>query len=100
PMALPPVAEISLTTASIRFERRAPSTTLAPCCARSFAVLSPMPLLAPVISTTLSVIFDIAFSFSPYLRICFTAGCDPLNDGPPDFRNLLDQCGQKSQYVG
>src|SRR5882757_6476467 len=27
--ALPPAAEISLTTASIRFERRAPSTTLA-----------------------------------------------------------------------
>ena len=54
-MALPPAAEISLTTASILFERRAPSTTLAPCFARSFAVLSPMPLLAPVIRSVLIV---------------------------------------------
>src|SRR4029077_13976355 len=57
--------EISSTTASIRFLRRAPSTTFAPCRARSFAVLSPMPLLAPVITTTLSVIFDVSiFCFS------------------------------------
>ena len=60
PMALPPVAEISWTTASIRFERRAPSTTVAPRSARSLAVLSPMPLLAPVMTTTLSVIFDMS----------------------------------------
>src|SRR5258708_5569621 len=65
PMALPPLAEISRTTASIRSERRAPSTTFAPCPARSFAVLSPMPLLAPVITTTLSVMFDVFISFSP-----------------------------------
>src|SRR5689334_12956628 len=70
PMALPPAAEISFTTASILSERRAPRTTLAPCCARSFAVLSPMPLLAPVMTTTLSVIFDI--SCSPHLRLWFS----------------------------
>ena len=88
-IALPPMAEISLTTASILFERRAPRTTLAPCCARSFAVLSPMPLLAPVMITTLSVIFDI-FVFSLF-RICFTEGRAPLNVRSRDFRNLFDQ---------
>src|SRR5712671_6304049 len=101
PMALPPVAEISLTTASIRFERRAPSTTFAPRSARSFAVLSPMPLLAPVITTTLSVIFDVfILFFSLFKNLLFTAGCTPLNDGPRDSRNLLDQRGQEGRYIG
>ena len=66
--------------------------TFAPCPARSFAVLSPMPLLATVITTTLSVIFDISILFfSLFKNLLFTAGCAPLNDGPRDFRNLLDQ---------
>src|SRR5260370_29132192 len=53
---------MSLTSASMRFVRLAPSTTFAPLPARRRAVLSPMPLLAPVITTTLSAL---SFSLSP-----------------------------------
>jgi hypothetical protein len=55
-------------------------------------VLSPMPLLAPVITTTLPVIFDISILF-PLLfqNLLFTAGCAPLNDGSRYFGYLLDQ---------
>src|SRR4051794_15207122 len=50
---------MSFTSASIRSLRRAPSTTRAPFCASSFAVLAPMPLLAPVMTTTFSATPDI-----------------------------------------
>jgi hypothetical protein len=65
----------------------------APCSARSFAVLSPIPLLAPVITTTLPVIFDISILFSlfKFKNLLFPPSCTPLNDRPCDFRNLFDQ---------
>src|SRR5580693_2911895 len=69
----------------IRFERRAPSTTFAPRSARSFAVLSPMPLLAPVITTTLLLIFDVSILFvSLFKNLLFTSDRAPLNDGLRD----------------
>src|SRR6202035_1468383 len=56
---------MSSTSASMRSVRLAPSTTFAPLPARRRAVLSPMPLLAPVITTTLSAIFGVLIlSFS------------------------------------
>src|SRR5258705_7429574 len=59
-----------------------------------------MPLLAPVITTTLSMIFDMSvLFFSLFKNLLFTAGA-PLNDGLRDFRNPLDQLGQKNQCVG
>src|SRR5207245_1014398 len=63
-----------LTTASIPFLRRAPMTTFAPCRARSLAMLSPMPLLAPVITTTLSAMFDVPIFYSSLLRIRVLGG--------------------------
>jgi hypothetical protein len=55
-------------------------------------VLSPMPLLAPVITTTLLVIFEIFILFFSLLKnLLFTVGCAPLNDGSRDFGNFLDQ---------
>jgi hypothetical protein len=40
-----------------------------------------MPLLAPVITTTLPVIFDASiFFFSLFKNLLFTAGCTPLKD--------------------
>src|SRR5262249_56762798 len=69
PRALPPLAVISVTRASIRSFRLAPSATFAPFAARRRAELLPTPLLAPVITTTLSAIFGIpTLSFS-LLRI-------------------------------
>jgi len=47
-------------------------------------VLFPMPLLAPVITTTLSVMFDFSILFSLFQNLLFTASCTPLNDGPCD----------------
>ena len=49
--------------ASRRSNPRAPSTTFAPRSASRSAVASPIPLLAPVIATTLPSIPDIKFSF-------------------------------------
>jgi hypothetical protein len=40
-----------------QIERRAPSTTLAPCAERRRAVATPSPLLAPVITTTFPSMF-------------------------------------------
>src|SRR5215469_4636221 len=82
PRAVPPLAVISLTSASIRSFRLAPSTTLAPFRARRRAVHSPIPLLAPVITTTLSTIFEVPIlSFSRLrIRIFLTASCPPQND--------------------
>src|SRR6266705_9157 len=57
PMALPPFAVMSLTRASIRSFLLAPSATFAPLAARRRAVLSPRPLLAPVITTTFPSMF-------------------------------------------
>jgi hypothetical protein len=48
-------------SASRRSDRRAPRTTFAPRAASKSAVASPMPLLAPVITTTLSLIPDMKF---------------------------------------
>lgn len=53
--AEPPSAQISDTSVSSRSVRRAPSTTYKPKRASRRAVASPMPLLAPVISTTFCV---------------------------------------------
>src|SRR5258705_1943514 len=58
-----------------------------------------MPLLAPVITTTLSVIFDISIRFSLFKNLLFTHSCTPLNDRPCDFGNLFDQGGQETRYV-
>jgi len=54
-------------------------------------VLSPMPLLAPVITTTLSAMLDISIPFLLLKNLSLVPGCAPLKDGPSDFRNLLDQ---------
>jgi hypothetical protein len=51
--ASPPDAAIRFATASRRSVRRAPSTIFAPPSASRSAVASPMPLLAPVMATTL-----------------------------------------------
>src|SRR5579864_6889957 len=101
PTALPPAAEISFTTASIRFFRRAPRTTFAPCCARSFAVLSPSPLLAPVMTTTLFAIPDVPMVLFSLLRIRMfpPVACAPLNDGPGDLGNFLHQRVAERGYV-
>jgi hypothetical protein len=50
---LPPAASISATSRSSRSVRRAPRTTVAPSEARWRAADSPIPLLAPVMATTL-----------------------------------------------
>ena len=50
-------AVMSLTRASIRSFLLAPSATFAPLAARRRAVLSPRPLLAPVITTTFPSMF-------------------------------------------
>src|SRR6476469_6828393 len=50
--------------ASRRSRPRAPSTTFASRSASRSAVASPIPLLAPVITTTLSLIPDMMFSFA------------------------------------
>ncbi|SPK77176.1 protein of unknown function (plasmid) [Cupriavidus taiwanensis] len=47
-----------------RCSPRAPSTTFAPRSASSSAAASPIPLLAPVMTTTLSLIVDMIFSSS------------------------------------
>jgi hypothetical protein len=54
--AVPPAASIPAAMASSRSVRRAPSMTLAPWAARSRAIASPMPLDAPVTTTTLSIV--------------------------------------------
>ena len=51
--ASPPACSMRAASASRRSGRRAPSTTFAPRSASSSAVASPMPLLAPVMATTL-----------------------------------------------
>ncbi len=60
PVAVPPRAVMRSTTAFSRSSRRAPRTSRAPRSARWAAVASPMPLLAPVIATTLPRIPDMA----------------------------------------
>jgi hypothetical protein len=51
-----------------------------------------MPLLAPVMTTTLSAIFDISILILLIFKnLLLTAGGAPLNGGPCDFRNLIDQ---------
>jgi len=60
--ATPPRSPISATSFSSRSRRRAPSTTVAPWAASRRAVASPMPLLAPVMSTILPVMFDMGLS--------------------------------------
>src|ERR1035438_2920794 len=55
--AFPPLASMALTIASRRSLRRALRTTVAPSFARWQAVLSPSPLLAPVMTTTLPSMF-------------------------------------------
>ncbi|MNP22551.1 hypothetical protein D3C76_1152280 [compost metagenome] len=69
--ALPPQALISPAIFSSRSVRRAPSTTFAPWLASSRAAASPIPLLAPVIAMTLSLMFNmIGFLFcSPRKRV-------------------------------
>jgi hypothetical protein len=54
-------------------------------------VLSPMPLLAPVITTTLSVIFDISIPLFLFKNLLVAAACAPLNDRLRDFRSFLNQ---------
>src|SRR6185312_14051337 len=54
--ALPPALRISPARRSRRSLRLAPRETEAPSAAKSFAVASPMPLLAPVMTTTLPAI--------------------------------------------
>lgn len=53
---------------SLKVRSRAPSTTFARRSASSSAVPSPIPLLAPVIMTTLSFVPDIMFSFTHLLQ--------------------------------
>ncbi|AUS24727.1 hypothetical protein C1A50_0536 [Paenibacillus polymyxa] len=75
----PPASTMRAARASRRSGRRAPSTTFAPCSASKSVVASPIPLLAPVITTTLSLIPDkvvfwiilIAESFF-HLEICLS----------------------------
>ena len=52
-LAAPPLALISATRLASSDSRRAPTTTLAPSAAKSFAVARPMPELAPVTMATL-----------------------------------------------
>src|SRR5262245_44413930 len=59
-----PLAVSFLPIVSSRSTRRAPSTTVAPRSASRRALASPMPLLAPVISTTFPLMFDMVRSFS------------------------------------
>lgn len=60
--ASPPAAAIRSATAVRRSDRRAPSTTFAPRSASRSAVASPIPLLAPVIATTLPSVPGMNFS--------------------------------------
>jgi hypothetical protein len=57
--ASPPASWICLATRARRSVRRAPRKTRWPFAARRRAVASPMPLLAPVMSTTLDGVVDI-----------------------------------------
>jgi hypothetical protein len=54
-LRVPPAARISAAMAAIRSARRAPRNTRWPEAASRRAVASPIPLLAPVIRTTLPV---------------------------------------------
>src|SRR5437867_9274113 len=60
---LPPAATMRSASDFRRPEPRAPSTSFAPRSASKSAVASPIPLLAPVIATTLSLILDMMESF-------------------------------------
>ena len=60
--AVPPAARMSPARASSRSALRAPSISLAPAAPSSRAMAAPMPLLAPVMRTTFSVMFMTLFS--------------------------------------
>jgi len=61
--ASPPASAMRAARAARRSDPRAPRTTFAPRSASRSAVASPMPLLAPVITTTLPSVPDMKFSF-------------------------------------
>jgi len=65
-LAVPPRDSISATSESSSSCRRAATTIRAPFSAKSSAVARPMPLLAPVISATLSFISDIVGLLLPF----------------------------------
>jgi hypothetical protein len=60
--ASPPDSTMRSTSAASLCDARAPNTTFAPRSASTSAVASPIPLLAPVIATTLPSISHIPFS--------------------------------------
>src|SRR4030095_1671611 len=60
--AEPPSARMAETSDSSLSVRRAPRTTCAPLCASRRAVASPIPLLAPVITTTFPSMFTAIIS--------------------------------------
>src|SRR6266446_1273873 len=96
--AAPPAFSSSAASVLSLSSRRAPSTTLAPCAARWRAVASPIPLLAPVIATTLPISSDIASLL--WQQACPAERSRSYSGNPPARDTSTDQASRRCDIGG